>query len=107
MEKVVRFSDLVTIGGENIIEQDGNVDKVKEAVFYLDTKTESMTDEQFIEFLKTKDSAGFMDESYMREIRNDILQDSRFAFLISDTEKIMYGILELIPMALKQNNIIE
>lgn len=106
MSTVVRFSDLVTIGGENIMEQDGNVDKVKEAVFYLDTMTESMTDEEFIEFLKSKDTAAFMDESYMRQIREDFSQNERFHFMLNDIDKIMYGILEVIPMALRQNNII-
>lgn len=105
--EIVRFSEIKTFDGVNIFENETNVNKIKEAAFYLHKKTEDMTDEQFIEFLKSKDTGLFMNEDYMNEIRDDFFQDKCFAFMMKDVEEIMYGILELIPMALKQNNIIE
>ncbi len=80
MKEVIRVLDLKTKEGIYLLDTEEDNLHLKEACFYLDKKTNQMSDEEFIEWIKLKMKTGIYMNENRFELKEDIYQ--RFPFLI-------------------------
>lgn len=102
--EVKRILDLKDSSGEFLLDSE-NVDSImKEAVYYLDKKTNDLTDEQFMEWLIDKMNNGSFNFEDKMKLESD-LWSPEFAFLTKKVLKIGAYISMLIDNLVEANGL--
>lgn len=101
--KVTRFNEL-TIQGEHIFDMEQDDLHLKEAAFYLDKKTEDLSDEQFLAFVKRRMTDGSFNGSDLIILQNDLF-GGEFPFLQKLIDKLPASISIVIDYAIDANGL--
>lgn len=104
MKQVVRITDLKNFKGESIFEVEDN-GLIKEAAFYLSEQTKDLSDDEYIDWLKKKQSTGFFMREDQLKLEEDLFQDKRFLFMQRDLEKLPSDIVTVLDLAVEQNDL--
>jgi len=102
--EVKRLHDLEMKGGIGIMDMEEDPLYLKDALWYLSSKTDEMSDEEFLSWLKGKMVNGVFTSAELFQFDRDIFSPE-FASLIKTRDQVMCGIGILIDYLIDANNL--
>ena len=103
--KAVRLFDLKTKSGDGIMDMEEDPSHLKDALWYLNTKTEKMSDDEFMVWLKAKLVDGPFNSKELFEFKQD-MHSPEFAVLTKKKDQVMAGIAILIDWLIDANKLV-
>ena len=104
--KIKRILELKDSTGVLFLDSKDTEELMKEAVFYLDKKTQHLTDEQFITWVKDKAKNGSFGYEDQITLKNDIYTPE-FAFMSKEVVKLGVCISMIIDNLVEVNNLLK
>jgi len=100
--EAVRILQLKDNNGDLLLNVVNDPMCIKGAAYYLDKKTENMSDEKYLEWLKGRMNNVYLGLEDQFEFEND-MHSSEFSFLLKDSEKIYSATSLVIDYAIDAN----
>jgi len=98
MKKIVRPLDLKSKDGVLILDWEDNPSNVKEGVYYINKKTQALSDENFLKWLEEKTNIT------KSELKKDLFT-KEFAFLQKLESKLIFGIALVVDYLFEANGL--
>jgi hypothetical protein len=99
---VIRFNELTTMSGVLLFDLEDDKNHLKEAAFYLDKKTEDMSDEQLLAFIHRRMTDGMFTADDGIELNRDIF-GTKFAYLQHLAKALPNAIVTVFDYAIQAN----